>query len=851
MSELKSVREELGSAIDEAAKRRELAQKIAAENAKEKEPDRTVEEIAKDVEKELKRAAKFANKNEENTLKAFPMLATSPFGAEARKCIFWSEEHDSIGVVCHDEDGVGRYTKVREKYVWDKENKKFLPERIDPTGKNKWFKTWGAPAYPFPLSLFWCVFDFGGKYVICEGEKDALNLNMCGVPTVTLGSTGDAAKWGEHLSKLPKDSTPILFFDNDDAGRKAAKTVKAIFADAGVNALIVKWEILDPKAKNKADATDYIANHGASSLLQKLIKACGFIPKSRPWAVVSAELLSKVRPLKSQNFDYMAEALKRFADKTGDLAYAQFQIEAADLFAKLSAEELAAFNGWDEMSDNERAETKEKIERKYQKQLQMKLVYDFFGRSPMVTFIKHQSSDATKEILELFESNNIAIAKKFSTLHFYNGTHFQSLKPSVLENFFHDWFFAAKINPKQAYSEGDFRRKVKESVIAMAKNLDDDNDDGDEKIEYGYINHQGGIIRIDENGEIEHLEHSPEHKLTYCLRFAYDPDAKCEMWEKFLTSSLVVNNNGVEAPDVSSIALLQEYVGYLFLPRYIQNFIYLYGMGANGKSVFIKVVEALFPKEVVSHIEVVDMDDHMLDGFANKVLNIANEIEAGGYMAKQISLLKSIVEGAPIQINPKHKDTYVNYKPPKQLMSGNDQLKGGGMNDGLIRRMLIVPFDKQIPESKRIDKLDELIIKNELAGVLNWAIAGLKRLVKNGYVFTKSAKVEAAKEEYKLETNQIYAFIKGNFVHGDDGKILREENNRISTAKLYAFYEAWCKAEGVNPLKQKAFSTKLGEHLNTKAQQLTAKERFFVGFRIIEPDNTDITESMNESYLKL
>ena len=80
------------------------------------------------------------DKNEENTLKAFPMLATSPFGAEASKCIFWSEEHDSIGVVCHDEDGVGRYTKVREKYEWDKTTTPWTLTNERVKG-SKWIKT--------------------------------------------------------------------------------------------------------------------------------------------------------------------------------------------------------------------------------------------------------------------------------------------------------------------------------------------------------------------------------------------------------------------------------------------------------------------------------------------------------------------------------------------------------------------------------------------------------------------------------------------------------------------------------------------------------------------------------------
>ena len=323
-------------------KRKELAEKRkayeakAAENAKEKTPERTTEEIAADVEKELKKAAKYAKKNEHKILEAFPLLSSSAFADKARECIYWSEEHDSIAVVCRDENGVGRYTKVREKYIWDDDAGVLTSDRIDPSGKNKWFKTSGAPAYPFALSLFWAVYAFHKHYSVNEGEKDAINVNLCGVPAITMGSTSDAARWGEHIDKLPEGAIPIIWTDNDDAGRKAAAKIKTIFEAKGITPLVVKWELLDPKAKNKEDATDHIMKFGSDGLLDRLIKSCGFVPKTREWKQITAELLPKVRPLKSKNFEEVAIALDKFATKIGDEKYMDFQIEAAKLFARLS-----------------------------------------------------------------------------------------------------------------------------------------------------------------------------------------------------------------------------------------------------------------------------------------------------------------------------------------------------------------------------------------------------------------------------------------------------------------------------------------------------------------------------------
>lgn len=826
MSEVKSVREELGEAIEDAAAKRAKAAAIAAENAKEKEPDRTPEDIAKDVEKELKKAAKFAK--EENILKAFPLLSSSPFAEEARKYIYWSEEHDSIAVVCYDEDGVGRYTKVREKYEWDKTTTPWTLTNERVKG-SKWIKTWGAPAYPFPLSLFWSVFEFHKHIVVCEGEKDALNLNMCGVPSLTLGSTSDASKWGE-FDKIPATTVPILLFDNDDAGRKACEKVKAILEAKGIYPLVAKWELLNREAKNKADASDYIAEFGSDNLLGRLVKACGFVPKSKEWRQITGEILPKVRPLKSKNFDEMASALESFAKKVGDERYAKFQIESAELYARLSDDEKAHLGEEYEAADSEKKlQMIKQLDDKYKKQLQMKLVYDFFGRSAMVGFIKHTEADAVKEILELFEDNAIPLFRKYKLFHFYTGTHFQSIEPEQYQNFILDFIDAARVNPKQAYQK-KFITEVQGGVMERIRHSV--NTELEDK---GIINHQGGTIFVSANGKLTHKEHDPKDGITYCLPFAYDPSAKCDMWERFLETSLVtIDGDGREAPDFESIKILQEYVAYCFLPRYVDYFIYLYGLGANGKSVFLAVVEALFDSSATSRLNLVNMKDHQLDALSGKLINIASEIPSGAYLTEQIANLKQMVVGEPIVINPKNRDPYTLRKPPKMLMAGNEELKGGGTDDGLRRRLITIAFDKQIPVSQRIDNLAGKIIENELPGILNWVLEGLERFVSNNYKFTVSKKSEEAKKDYRRRTDHVWAFIEDHFVFGDDGKPTRGANTKISTARLYAIYKGWADKEGVKAVAQKNFTTTLGmeTHLNQKVKQLSAKERYFIGFSI-------------------
>ena len=263
----------------------------------------------------------------------------------------------------------------------------------------------------------------------------------------------------------------------------------------------------------------------------------------------------------------------------------------------------------------------------------------------------------------------------------------------------------------------------------------------------------------------------------------------------------------------------------------LQNFLFLYGTGANGKSVFIKIIAALFNDENVSYLKVQDMYEHKMDNLNGKKLNISSELSGNFNQHGQIETIKEIAEGATITVDPKHIKPYKIYNPPKLIMSANTKLTGGGQNDGLIRRLMMIPFEVQIPKADRNPNLHKEIIKEEMSGVLNWAVEGLIRLVKNDMQFTQSNILDTAIEEYREETDQVYLYIKecvGQYVgdYPDDAKLVRKVNElpliynekiMIPTKTIYSHYVLWAKEIGVHEMKQTNFISKLCEKLRTKA----------------------------------
>jgi putative DNA primase/helicase len=80
-----------------------------------------------------------------------------------------------------------------------------------------------------------------------------------------------------------------------------------------------------------------------------------------------------------------------------------------------------------------------------------------------------------------------------------------------------------------------------------------------------------------------------------------------------------------------------------------------------------------------------------------------------------------------------------------------------GTDDGIWRRVLLIPFDVQIPEDERDPHLAERIVADESAGVLNWMISGLADYLESGLRIPEAVKM--ATKGYRNDSDTVAAFI--------------------------------------------------------------------------------------------
>lgn len=286
--------------------------------------------------------------------------------------------------------------------------------------------------------------------------------------------------------------------------------------------------------------------------------------------------------------------------------------------------------------------------------------------------------------------------------------------------------------------------------------------------------------------------HTPEYFDTICLSYNYDPKATCPRWQ-----DIVAENVG---RDLELFHVIQEVLGYcLIRSTYEQRFVMLYGDGGGGKSTILAGMTATLGSENVSSVPLERFGDkYSLHGMLGKLANIAAEIGEVDKVAE--GHLKSLTSGDPMTFERKYHQPFTAIPTARLIFSTNNLPRITDRSGGVWRRLLLIPFNQVVPPEKRIKGLDKeewWKESGELPGMLNWALAGLKRLREQGG-FTHSEACEAARNEYRQECNPAAIFLREQYREDSHSEVLK--------ADVFAHYLAWCEAANYRPLTDGNFA---------------------------------------------
>jgi putative DNA primase/helicase len=259
--------------------------------------------------------------------------------------------------------------------------------------------------------------------------------------------------------------------------------------------------------------------------------------------------------------------------------------------------------------------------------------------------------------------------------------------------------------------------------------------------------------------------------------------------------------------DAEMVQFLQRVVGYTLTGGTSEQCLFvLYGTGANGKTALLTVLQQLLG-EYGRTAEFRSFLERKNDAIRNDLAWLAGaqfvagaEGDAGQALSEAV--VKSLTGGDTIAARFLHKE-YFEFVPCfKLFLATNHKPYIAGQDEGIWRRIRLMPFEVTIPPEERDPHLVEDQLVPELPGILAWAVQGCQAWQDRG--LQPPERVLAATDEYREEMDTLAPFLEDCFDTDADAWTATEE--------IYKIYVRWSKKRNIKkPLAQNTLISRLKE----------------------------------------
>lgn len=271
---------------------------------------------------------------------------------------------------------------------------------------------------------------------------------------------------------------------------------------------------------------------------------------------------------------------------------------------------------------------------------------------------------------------------------------------------------------------------------------------------------------------------------------------------------------------------LQRMAGYCLTGDIREHAVFfLYGLGANGKSVFVNTLIGVWGDYATTinndMLMVSNTDRHPTEiaRLRGVRLAVGSEIEVGKTWAE--AKLKALSGGDPLQGRFMRQD-FFEFKPQFKLMLvGNHKPSLRGVDEAMRRRLHLVPFAVTIPEEERDLELPEKL-RDEWPAILRWAIDGCLQWQEQG--LSPPDVVTEATEAY-LESEDALTLWMEDCTEPD-------VTHWEAAGVLFASWRKWAESAGEFIGSQKRFSGSLEERGLQRHRQGGTGVRGYFGLRV-------------------
>ncbi|MSE20009.1 DNA primase [Lactobacillus parabuchneri] len=322
----------------------------------------------------------------------------------------------------------------------------------------------------------------------------------------------------------------------------------------------------------------------------------------------------------------------------------------------------------------------------------------------------------------------------------------------------------------------------------------------------GYIDLTSGILK----------DHDIKKMFSHQTSVEYTDKIDCPEWDEFL--------NQIFAGDQELIHYIQKAVGYSATGSIKEQVMFiLYGNGRNGKSIFIDTISDIlgtYAKSMQADSIMVRQNKSGANSDIARLesARLVTSSEPNEGVRLDEGLVKQLTGGDKVTARYLYGKEF-EFKPQFKLwLATNHKPIIRGTDDGIWRRLMLIPFKVKIPDGQ-VDKNLKDKLKRESVGILNWIVEGCLLWQREG--LNPPISVTRASRQYREEMDVISLFVDDCCEVGD--------SCRAPAGELFKKYQSWAKDNSEYSMSKQKFSREMKQKYEFKK---TMKGRFYEGLKI-------------------
>jgi P4 family phage/plasmid primase-like protien len=312
------------------------------------------------------------------------------------------------------------------------------------------------------------------------------------------------------------------------------------------------------------------------------------------------------------------------------------------------------------------------------------------------------------------------------------------------------------------------------------------------------LNVKNGLLDLE---TLQLLPHTPDYLSTAQIDVSYNPKAKAPKIQKFLK----------ETAQSADLALIEEIIGWLLWPDYhVHKAIMLVGPGRNGKGTLLRLITAFMGRKSISNVTLQDLvsDTFAKSDLYGKLANIGGDLPSKDL--SDTAAFRNLTGGDDNRAQEKFRPAFNFRNKAKMLFSANVLPRSQDDTYAFYSRWILLEFLNRfvLDDGTADPDLDsKLQTPEELSGLLNIALDGLKRLKANGWRFSYTKTVEDVERMYKRNANPVFSFLMDECEAGG-------ATDYIEKTVFFDKFNSYVKEHNIRPISL----TKFGELLKDQTE---------------------------------